>query len=245
MASLSLVVIARNEADRIGRCLESAAFIADRLVIESGSVDGTAAAARAYGARVLETDWPGFGAQRNRGFAETLGEWLLFLDADEWLEAESVDAIGAFVARPGAAVAASFPFQTRWLGHELRRGRWHPGRKVRLIRRGAGRWSDARVHERLEVEGPVARLEAPIRHDPYRSLGEHLQTIDRYATAAAEEVIRRGVVARRRDVLLRPPAHFLKALLVDGGLLDGPAGIAVAALGATSVGLKWTRARSR
>lgn len=240
MPALSLVVITRNEADRIGRCLDSCRFIEDRHVIDAGSTDATVTEARARGARVTRADWPGFGAQRNRGLDEASGDWVLFLDADEWLPPETAREIEAVVTDPAVA-GASCPFATRWLGHELRAGRWHPGRKIRLVRRGAGRWTLDPVHERLQVSGPVRALTGVIRHDPYRNLSEHLATIDRYATAGAEALRAREVRARPWDLAVRPPAHFWKALLIDRGITDGLPGVAVAGLGAAAVWLKWAR----
>ncbi|MDP6931470.1 MAG: hypothetical protein QGG40_01080, partial [Myxococcota bacterium] len=80
-----------------------------------------------------------------------------------------------------------------------------------------------------------------LHHHPYRNLGEHLQTIDRYSARAAEVALAGGRVGHWWDVVLRPPLHFVKALLLRAGFLDGVRGWAVAGLGACYVLVKWAR----
>lgn len=86
---LSVFIIARNEADRIGPVIKAAFDVTDDvLVVDSGSTDGTQALAASLGARVIHNDWPGYGPQKR--FAEDNCErpWLLNLDADEWMPPE-------------------------------------------------------------------------------------------------------------------------------------------------------------
>jgi glycosyltransferase involved in cell wall biosynthesis len=242
MLPVSVVVIARDEADRIGRCLASLPDAAERLVLDSGSTDRTVAVARAAGARVVETDWPGHVAQKNRAMAMATQPWVLSLDADEWLSERAEDEVRRVVAS-GRADGFSFPRLSTWLGTPLRHGRWYPDRRIRLVRRAHARWIGDDPHDHLEVDGRVEALTGDIHHVPYRDLSEHLRTIDRYTKIQAEALVRRGVRGRRRDVLLRPPFHLFQALVVGGGVLDGVPGVAVAGLGATHVLCKWLRVR--
>src|SRR6478609_6442852 len=80
---LSVIIITKNEADNIQACLDSVSFADQRIIVDSGSTDGTVAIARAAGATVIEADWPGFGPQKNRVLDAATGEWVLSLDADE------------------------------------------------------------------------------------------------------------------------------------------------------------------
>lgn len=238
---LSLVVIAKDEADRIGACLASVPLAAETLVLDSGSTDGTPEVAEAAGARVIHTDWPGHVAQKNRALAEATQPWVLSLDADERLSPEACAALERALAAPGDAVGFSFPRCSVWLGHPIRHGRWYPDRKVRVVRTGRGRWGGDDPHDRLSVDGPVRRLSGDIVHLPYRRLGEHLSTIDRYTRIHAASLAARGVRARWWDVALRPPLHFVDAYLLRRGFLDGAPGLALAGLGSTHVLLKWGR----
>src|SRR5574337_946075 len=85
---LTLAVITCNEAGSIARCLDSVPFAAEKLVVDSGSDDDTVAIAQAHGARVVHQDWLGFGAQRNFATTQCAHDWVLVLDADEYLSPE-------------------------------------------------------------------------------------------------------------------------------------------------------------
>ena len=83
---LSVIIVAKNEAQNIADCVRSASFADEVIVLDSGSTDGTAELARALGARVEVTDWPGYGPQNNRGIDLATGDWFFSLDADERIE---------------------------------------------------------------------------------------------------------------------------------------------------------------
>ena len=238
---LSLVVIAQDEEDRIARCLDSVPWAAERIVLDSGSNDGTVRVAEAAGARVVQTDWPGHVAQKNRAMAMASQPWVLSLDADEALSPEAGEALREALRDPGAVAGFSFPRCSTWLGRPIRHGRWYPDRKLRAVRRGQGLWVGDDPHDQLTVSGEVVALSGDILHVPYRNFGEHLRTIDRYTRIHADAMARRGERARWWDVTLRPPLHFVNAALLRRGFLDGPSGVALAGLGAAYVALKWSR----
>ena len=84
--TLSAIVITKNEEAMIGRCLESVAWADEIVVVDSGSTDRTQDICRGLGAIVqLTPDWPGPGPQRNRAIDLAKGDWILALDADEWV----------------------------------------------------------------------------------------------------------------------------------------------------------------
>ena len=239
---LSAVIIARDEGDRIGRAIASVSFADEVLVLDSGSTDDTVAVARALGARVVQTDWPGHVAQKNRAVAEAAHAWVISLDADEWVPAELASEVQAALERPLDDVAGfSVPRLSHWLGGPLRHGTWYPDRRVRLFHRERGAWTGIDPHDHVQLAGPERKLRQPLHHAPYRDLSEHLDTIDRYTARWAEQAVADGVVARWWDVALRPVLHIVKAVLLKAAFLDGVRGLCVAGLGATYVLVKWTR----
>ena len=239
---LSVVIISRDEVDRIARAIGSVAFADEVVVVDSGSTDGTVALARSLGARVIEADWPGHVAQKNRAWAEAEGDWVLSIDADEAVSAPLAAAIQVAVRTP-TADGYRFARLNTWLGHPLRHGRWYPDRRVRLARKAAGRWVGDDPHDQLVVDGVVADLDGDLDHVPYRSLAEHLATIDRYSRTSAAALRSRGVQAGWGDLLVRPPWHFVRAYVFAAGFRDGVPGLVVAALGAVYTLLKWARVR--
>lgn len=240
---LTLAVITLNEVDRLEACLSSVPFADEILVVDSGSSDGTVELARSLGARVVQTDWPGHVAQKNRALDLATGDWVLSLDADERLSPEAAEAVASVLEAPGGIEAVGLRRCSEWQGRYIRHGRWYPDRKVRLIRRGAGRWAGDDPHDRLVVQGRVRWLKHDILHVPYRSFQEHRSTMDRYSAASARSLASRGIRARWFDLLLRPPLHFVDSLLLRAGFLDGWRGVALAVLGARYVWLKWSRLR--
>lgn len=243
MLPLSVAILAHNEADRIGEALASVSFADEVVVLDSGSSDDTVAVARAAGARVIETDWPGFVAQKNRALEAVSHRWVLSLDADERVSQALADEIASLWSggEPQGVAGYSVPRLSWWMGAPLRYGTWYPDRRVRLVDRHHARWEGDDPHDRLGVSGRVACLQGDLLHHPYRSFAEHAETIDRYTRIAAQAARERGVVARAWDPALRPAAHLFKALVLKRGLLDGPRGLAVAGLGAVYVQLKWLR----
>lgn len=221
---LSGVVIARNEGDRIGRCVASlAAVCREVVVVDSGSGDDTVSVAEAAGARVVRQAWLGFAAQKNAAIAEATQPWVLLLDADEWLGGDAADALRALFA-DGAVEQADvwrLSRRTHYLGTPLDHGGWGREQVERLFRPDL-RYLPARVHEKLDLDGRrVARLDARIEHDTARSDGEYAAKLDRYATLWAEQRLAAGKPAGPLAAPLHAAAHWFKNFVLRGGFLDG------------------------
>src|ERR1700704_1307291 len=148
---LSAILIVRDEAHRLERCLRSIAPIVDEIVvIDSGSTDNTVAIARSFGAKIDVTDWPGFGPQKNRALAKASGEWILAIDADEHLTPQLATSIRSVVdANDSVPNGWLISFQATWCGKPVHFGTWSRKRHLRLFRRGCARFSDDPVHERV------------------------------------------------------------------------------------------------
>jgi len=241
-ATLAVCVITLDEEDRIGECLDSVAWADELIVVDAGSTDRTAAVARAKGARVVVREWPGYAAQKNFALGQAASDWVLSVDADERVSPELAAEIRGLLAAPPEGIAGcSVPRRTWYLDRWIRHGGWYPDRKVRLVRRGRGRWEGSRVHERLVAEGPTRELRGDLLHYTYRDIADHLRRMDRFTTEAAQEL----AAGRRRSalfgMLVHPPAKFLKMYLLRAGFLDGVPGLIVAALGGYYVFLKYAK----
>src|SRR3954471_24802254 len=114
---LSVVIIARNESRVIARCLESVAWADEVIVLDSGSTDGTADIARRLGAKVtISTECPGFGPQKNCALDLATGDWVLSIDADEWITPELRAEIEEAVRSPGNHAAFRVPRLSSYCG---------------------------------------------------------------------------------------------------------------------------------
>ena len=242
MTTLAALVITFDEEDRIADCLASVAFADEILVVDSGSTDRTVAIAHASGARVIVRDWPGYAAQKNYASEQVAADWILSVDADERVTPELAREIRALIAAAPATLAgASMPRRTWYLGRWIRRGGWYPDRKIRLARRGRGRWEGESVHERFVIDGTVAPLSGDLLHYTYRNIADHLRTIDRFTTEAARGMEAQGRTGAGFALLVHPPLKFLKMYLLKAGFLEGLPGFIVAVLGSYYVFLKYAK----
>ena len=242
MPRLSLIVITKNEEAAIARCLRSADFADEIVVLDSASADKTAEIARALGARVIvSADWPGFGPQKNRALREASGDWVLSLDADEWIEPALAAEIKVAIARPDAADGYEIPRRSRFCGKIVRHGDWRGDRVLRLFRRARGRFSDDKVHERVIVDGRIARLASPLDHDSITDPADAAAKIDRYAAAAAEQLAAEGKTSSEIKAAFRGWAAFLRGYVWRLGFLDGLTGWRVADYNRRYTHEKWAR----
>lgn len=227
---LSLIVITRNESARLQRCLQSAGFADEVIVVDHGSSDGTAALARALGARVIETaDWPGFGLQKNRALAAATGDWVLSLDADEWLSDELAEAIRRVIAQDQSSFKAyELPRLSSFCGRWMRHSGWYPDPVARLFARGSGRFSDDLVHERLVVDGTIGRLTGHLLHESMATLEVAIDKMNRYSTGRAIDLRQRGRSGGLGKALGHGLWAFVRTYFLKRGFLDGRMGFVLA-----------------
>ncbi len=240
---VSLCVVAMNEEDRIAACLGSADFVDEIIVVDSHSTDRTREIAAGLGARVIERDWAGYVAQKNYAVDQATNEWVFVLDSDERLAPEGREAVLEALRQHENFDGFELRRLTRAMGRWIRHGGWYPDRKLRLFRRSRGRFQGTDPHDRVRVEGRVGRIAADILHEPYRSISDHVRTIDAYTTIAAREKHARGQRASLADLSLRPFGKFLRMYVLERGFLDGLPGFVLAISGAYYVFLKYAKLR--
>jgi len=227
---LSVVIITLNEEKNIVRCLKSLRFKVkpEILVVDAQSRDRTAAIARKLGAKVLVRKWKGYADQKNWAFGKVHGDWILSLDADEELTPELSREIeettaGASKELEGAFIKRRAFFLGKWIKH----CGWWPDAKLRLIRRGKGKFSNRPVHEGLEVKGRTQTLQAPMNHYTYDSIAQYLEKMGRYS----DLFVQSASLNKRRFwwayLLFMPSWIFLRMYLLKLGFLDGWQGLQV------------------
>jgi len=229
--SLSLIVITHNEAASIARCLDSVPFAAEKIVVDSGSDDGTVDIARACGARVVHQDWLGFGAQRNFATTQASHDWILVLDADEFLLPEAAARLQQLLPAvlAGDAAVGVLRRRTFYMGAPMRWYRPMVGeRMARLYHRARARWSDARVHESLRWTGRAEQIEVAFEHLHNPTLVHKQLKVLRYAELKCRDWLERGRPPRVWMAPLVYLASFFKETVLRLALLDGWRGLMVA-----------------
>lgn len=227
MSRLTVVVVAKNEARNIVDCIASAAFADEVLVLDSGSTDDTVQLAAQAGARVVETDWPGYGAQQNRGIDMAGGDWIYSLDADERITPALGEEIRGAITS-GAFDGYDVPRRSLFVSRFMRHSGWWPDRTRRLVRKGCGRFTEHLVHANLRIDGPVGRLTHPMIHYSYRDLESVIEKINRYSSGSARDMQARGRRGSPGRAVLHGVWAFLRTYVLRLGFLEGAEGLMVA-----------------
>lgn len=241
MPKLSVTLIARDESANIAAALESVRWADEIVVVDSGSTDDTVAIASRYTDRVIVRDWPGYAAQKNTAATLASHDWILSIDADERVTGSLATEIRSVLATEPTAAAFRLPRVTWHLGRWIRTTDWYPDYQIRLYHRQRARWAGAHVHESVQVDGPVGTLTHDLQHYAYRDIADHLETIDRYTTLAAQQMREQGRHAGLLQLAGHPPLAFLRNYVARGGFRDGVAGFVISAMNAYYVFLKFAK----
>ena len=267
-ATLSIAIVALNAETSLERVLESVRWANEIVLVDSGSTDRTAQIARSFGAKVFVEEWKGYAAQKNSAIAKATEDYILSLDADEEVSGELAEEIRELLRQPPqvrtlapvlpAREASpifingfSMPRRNHFLRKWIRHGGFWPDPKLRLFRRGTGKFRETLVHETLTVAEchddsmTVASrcLTGAIIHHSYPTLSEYLDHMNRYSSLGAEAVAARG---RRSfgvtQFVARPFLTFLYNYFFRLGFLDGREGLLLHLYHAEYVSWKYAKA---
>lgn len=239
---ISATIITYNEERNIARVIESLRCCDEILVLDSGSNDRTVEIATKLGARVIEASWHGYAAQKNIAAELAANDWVLALDADESLS-EALEAEIWQIKKNGPQFDGYMvPRLAQYLGRWILHGGWYPDRKVRLFDRRKAKWVGQYVHESVQVQGRVGHLESNLLHFTCSSLSEHLKSMDRYTTLAAEGLVAQGATITLGKILLDPPWTFFRSYVMKRGFMDGLEGLTIAYMAAFYNFVKYTKA---
>lgn len=242
MTKLSVLVITLNEEKRLAACLESVRFADEIIVVDSGSTDRTVEIARSFTERVFHQEWLGMNGQKAFALSRASGEWILNLDADEVASPELQQEVQEVISRSRVEEAGFLiPRLTWYQGRWIRHSGWYPDRKLRLFRRGRGRWAGIDPHDAVEVDGPVGRLRGEIWHWTYEDLAHQVSALSGYAAAAARSKREQGERFYWFRLLLHPPGAFFRTYILQQGFRDGLPGFLIAAMNSYYTFLKYAR----
>ena len=242
---LSVVIIAKNEAHNLPRCLASVqGWVTDCVVVLNDTTDASEAISRTAGAHVHHLPWRGYRDTKNAATDLAANAWVLSLDADEEVSPALRDAIVAFFGRADRDTFAGvrFPrkvwFMNRWITH----GDWYPDYSLRLFQRARARWGgDAFVHEKVAADGPVATLTGDLHHYSFPTLSSHVAKINPFADLFVQQQQARGKRFSLSAAILRPLWRFFRAYGLKRGFLDGFPGFYIAAATAFGTFVRYSR----
>jgi glycosyltransferase involved in cell wall biosynthesis len=238
---LSVTIITLNEAADIAAAIDSASFADEILVVDSGSSDGTTDIARGKAARVLTRAWSGYVDQKNFAAEQASHDWIFSLDADERIPQALADEIRGVLATEPAFHGYRVPRVTFHLGRWIRTTDFYPDYQTRLYDRRFARWRGRYVHESVAVDGPAGQMKRELEHYSFSDLRDQIKRINHYSTLSARQMYEAGRRTGPVEILVHPPAAFLRNYILRRGFLDGTAGLTISLMNAWSVGLKFMK----
>ncbi len=223
-APLSIVVITKNESERLEDCLKSASWANDVVVLDDFSVDNTAKIAKMFTERVYERRMDVEGRHRNYAYSLAKNEWVFSLDADERITDELREELKHFLRKETEHATFTVPIKAFIGGKWVRHGGWYPGRKVRLFRKDKFKYEEVKVHPRVFYEGSCGHLKNPILHYSYADLHEFIESLNNQTTLEAEKWFDEKRKIGLAKALRKTCDRFLKAYILKKGFLDGLTG---------------------
>ena len=241
---ITATIITLNEERNIARAIESLRCCDEIVILDSGSIDCTVELAEKLGARVLEAGWRGYAGQKNWAAEQAGHDWILSLDADEALSEALEGEIWNLKKNGPRHDGYTMPRMAQYLGKWILHSGWYPDRKLRLYDRRKAKWVGDFVHESVQVRGRVGHLESAILHFTCDSISEHVKTIDRYTTLAAQELVANRQNVGLSKLIFDPPWTFVKTYVLQRGFLDGVEGLILAYMAAFYTFVKYAKARN-
>lgn len=227
MPKLSVIIITKNEAENIKRCLQSVAFADEIIVVDSGSTDETQAICESFNVKFHSMDWPGYGEQKNRALLLASGQWVLSIDADEELSMPLQETIKTVIKNDkfdAYSIKVQLIFNNKVIKHAV-----GSDRHIRLFQRQKAKFKTSDLHESISVEGKVGQLTAPMYHYSFRNIDTLIDKMNRYTSISAAEKFKAGNQSGCLRASFSSLWIFIRLYLLQGGFLDGKEGLVLAA----------------
>jgi len=206
---LSVIIITKNEVNSILECLKSVRWASEIVIVDAGSTDDTIQIANEFGAKTfINTDWLGFGPQKNRALELATNDWVLSIDADERITKDLALEIKKTIELNEPDTAFEIPRQSSYCGQFIHHSGWRPDYVLRLFPRKNTKFTQDIVHERVLFDGKIKKLTHSIVHFSYENLDEVLDKTNRYSSDGAKMLFNRG----KRSSLSKALTHGLWAL---------------------------------
>jgi len=242
-ASISVVIICKNESMRIAKCIQSVSSISDDIVVyDSGSTDGTQQKIKDSGARLIEGEWLGFGLTKKKATEMAKHDWILNLDADE-LPDETLQQNLQNISLDDPSIVYKLKFKNFLGDQHLRFGEWGNDKHIRLFNKTKVQWNEAKVHESLVIPEGITVKELPgyILHYTVQNVAEYAAKTIRYGLLNAEKYHQAGIKSSVIKIYLAPIFAFIKYYFFFLGFLDGVAGLTCARMTAFYTFIKYAR----
>ncbi len=227
---VSAVMITYNEAVNIRQTIPRLSWCDEIIVVDSYSTDGTEHIAREMQCTVVQRHFTSYGEQKAYAISKCKNDWVLCLDADEYLTNELVEEIRQELEETENIQAYAFRSNLVFRNQLFRYGRESSRLVVKLFKRNTCCISNDRVHEKIIVKGRIKKLAHRFLHYSYRDITQYFVKFDRYTEWCAEKYFDLGRRKSKGAILFSIPYYFLRYYFMDRNFLNGMNGFYWSAL---------------
>lgn len=222
--SISVIIIAKNEADNLQLSLPKLHWCDDIVFVNDNSTDNTLEIAEQFGCKIFNRAFDGFGTQKQFAVSKAAHQWILNIDADEVLSDELIKEILSIDFKKSAEVGYTIPIRHVFLGKVFLHGKESNFKHLRLFNKLFGNFDDAKVHEKVRINGPISALKNVVLHYSYKDLKHYFDKFNQYTSIGAIKLKEKG---KSRSLMLTVasfPFYFLKHFFVYRNFMNGKAG---------------------
>lgn len=241
---ISSIIIAKNEEENIERCIKSQLNCIDDIVVmvDNSSTDGTYEIAASFNeVNCVKADWRGYAQTKQEGIKLTKHNWVFWIDADEEITGELADELNAIKTKNIDSSAFKVARRAYFLGKWIKHSGWYPSYVTRFFNKNYARFDDKNVHEGLDVNGKISKLNNDLNHYTDPTIRHYFNKFNRYTSLAAEELNMVGKKTKLTDIIFRPAFIFIKMYIFKRGFLDGLHGFILAVFSSAYVFTKYTK----
>lgn len=245
MNKFSIVIVAKNSEDKIGRLLDSLQGLSDDVIVcDTGSTDSTISIAQNSGARVYNKQWKGYGKSKNEAIEYAKYDWILSLDSDERIDHELFQQLNNWQPVNDRTVHQVL-WKNFFAGQWIRHSDWGNSWKNRLFHKRVVKWDDAIAHEDVTSDQPLEfrKFGGYLEHYTFKNIEEYAFKMVNSAMITGEKYHQLGKKVGLIKLIASPAFSFVKTYFIKLGFLDGYKGWLIAKTTAYYTLLKYARLR--
>lgn len=240
---ISAAIIVYNEEANIDALCRSLACVDEIVFVDSDSTDRTVEIAKQYTDKIFNREFTGFKDKHEFADAQTTGDWIFWIDADERVSDELKASIANLREYDDSKLADGYKisrktfFMDRWIRH----CGWSPDYQMRLYRKSKSYWDGVAPHQTARVDGRVETLDGKLLHYTKSDLSEYHRVTNSYATLAAEYLAAEGKTVGAFSIFTSAVAAFIRTYILKQGFRDGVPGLMISMFTAYGVFLKYAK----
>jgi glycosyltransferase involved in cell wall biosynthesis len=226
--SFSVVILTKNEEERIAKCLESVKWADEVVVVDDESTDNTVNIVKQYTDKIYTRKMDIEGRHRNWAYSKAKNTWVLSLDADEVVTPQLKEEIERVLKNNPRENGFTIPIRNYIGSYWVKYGGWYPASKLRLFRKDKFRYEEAEVHPRAFLDKPCGHLKSDIIHFSYKNLEEFWHSLNSQTTQEARKWFNQGKPMLLYIFIWRTIDRFMRTYVRKKGYRDGFMGFVVA-----------------